>query len=235
MRTSKSASREIGFLLFPNLTQLDLTGPWEVFSSIPNTKTRLIWKDCNPVTASGGMQIIPNTNFAECPQLDLLCIPGGSGINELLTDQAVLDFIRGQARDARYITSVCTGSLVLGAAGLLHGKRAACHWMSRDMLGYFGAIPCEDRVVVDGNVITGGGITAGIDFALTVAADLYGEDVAQTAQLYIEYAPHPPFDAGTPAHASKHIVDLLLERSEPLLAERRSQVERAVALLKRLH
>jgi cyclohexyl-isocyanide hydratase len=231
MTTSKLAACEIGFLLFPNLTQLDLTGPWEVFSNIPNAKTRLIWKDCNPVTASGGMQIIPDTGFAECPQLDLLCIPGGSGINELLTDQAVLDFIRVQAREARYITSVCTGSLVLGAAGLLHGRRAACHWMSRDMLGSFGAIPSEDRVVVDGNVITGGGITAGIDFALAVAAELYGEDVAQTAQLYIEYAPHPPFDAGTPANAPKHIADLLLKRSEPLLTERRSKVEQAAAAL----
>jgi len=229
---SESTPFEIGFLLFPNLTQLDLTGPWEVFNAVPNIKTRLIWKDLNPVTASGGMKIIPDTDFAECPQLDLLCIPGGSGTNELLTDGEVLDFIRGQAKGARYVTSVCTGSLVLGAAGLLRGRRAACHWMSRDMLEAFDATPNEERVVTDGNVITGGGVTAGIDFALTVVAELYGESVAQAAQLYIEYAPHPPFDAGTPASAPKHIVDLLLQKAEPLLAERRSQVEQAATLLK---
>lgn len=234
MTTDKEATFEIGFLLFPRLTQLDLTGPWEVFSNMPNTKTRLVWKDKNPVVAAKGMTIAPDTSFAECPQLDLLCIPGGPGMNPLLTDAEVLNFIRAQAQGTRYVTSVCTGSLVLGAAGLLRGKRAACHWMSRDMLASFGATAVDSRVVIDGNIITGGGITAGIDFALTVAAELHGETVAQAMQLQIEYAPEPPFNAGTPTQAPQHVVDMLRARSEQVLTERRAQVERAAALLNNL-
>jgi cyclohexyl-isocyanide hydratase len=231
MTNSRSSLLEIGFLLFPDLTQLDLTAPWEVFSNVPETKVRLIWKDRNPVAASGGMKIIPDTSFAECPQLDLLCVPGGSGINALLGDQDVLRFIRQQAIGARYVTSVCTGSLVLGAAGLLQGKRAACHWMSRDMLSAFGAVPCEDRVVTDGRIITGGGITAGIDFGLTAVAALRGDDTAKATQLYLEYAPAPPFDTGTPANAAKHLVEALLQKAETLLAERRRMVKLAASKL----
>ena len=164
----------IGLLLFPDITQLDMTGPYEVFIKFPDAKVHLIWKTREPVTAGGGMQIMPTTTFADCPQLDLICVPGGAGMNPLLNDAETLDFIRRQAKGARYVTSVCTGALVLGAAGLLKGKRAATHWMSREMLSAFGATPVAERVVIDGNVITGGGVTAGIDFALKVAAEAFG-------------------------------------------------------------
>lgn len=218
---------EIGFLLFPNLTQLDLTGPWEVMSGLPNTRTRLVWKEAGPVTAIKGMTLMADIGFAECPTLDLICVPGGPGMNALLTDPEVLDFLRGQAAAARYVTSVCTGSLVLGAAGLLRGRRAACHWSSRDMLTAFGAIPDDGRVVVDGNVITGGGVTAGIDFALRIAAELHGEAVAQAAQLQIEYDPAPPFQAGRPETAPPAVLAASRERGASMLAERRAQVEQA--------
>src|ERR1044071_6840282 len=142
-----AAPFRIGFLLFPNITQLDLTGPHEVLSQMPGAELHLIWKNKGPVRAGSGMSIVPTTTFAECPQLDLICVPGGSGMNALLTDAETLDFVRRQAKSARYVTSVCTGALVLGAAGLLRGKRAATHWMSMDMLKAFGAIPTDERVV----------------------------------------------------------------------------------------
>ena len=166
----------IGLLLFPDITQLDMTGPYEVFTKFPDAKVHLVWKSLEPVTAGGGMQIVPTMTFADCPQLDLICVPGGRGMNALLNDAETLGFIRRQAKGARYVTSVCTGALVLGAAGLLKGKRAATHWMSREMLSAFGATPVAERVVVDGHVITGGGVTAGIDFALTVAAEASAGD-----------------------------------------------------------
>src|SRR3982751_4688341 len=176
---------QIGLLLFPDITQLDMTGPYEVFIKFPDSKVHLVWKTRAPVTAGGGMQITPTTTFTECPQLDLICVPGGAGMNALLNDAETLDSIRRQAKAARYVTSVCTGALVLGAAGLLKGKRAATHWMSREMLAVFGAIPVAERVVTDGNVITGGGVTAGIDFALTVAAEVHGAHIAALAPLRI--------------------------------------------------
>src|SRR3954452_19714635 len=198
----------IGLLVFPAITQLDMTGPYEVFIRLPDTKVHLVWKSRDPLTAGGGMQIMPTMTFAACPQLDLICVPGGAGMNALLNDAETLDFIRAQASAARYVTSVCTGALVLGAAGLLKGKRAATHWMSRDMLLAFGATPVNERVAIDGTVITGGGVTAGIDFALTVATQLFGPELAKAIQLGIEYDPHPPFDCGAP------------ERAEPALVEK---------------
>ena len=163
---------QIGLLLFPRLTQLDLTGPYEVFIRFPDTDVHLVSKTLDPVVADGGMRLLPSSTFAECPKLDLVCVPGGAGMNPLLNDQETLDFLNLQASGARYVTSVCTGALVLGAAGLLRGKRATTHWMSLPMLAAFGCEPVAERVVVDGNVITGGGVTAGIDFALTVASEL---------------------------------------------------------------
>lgn len=221
----------VGFLLFPNVTQLDLTGPWEVLSGMPNTETRLIWKEAGPVRAGKGLTILADTGFADCPQLDLICVPGGAGMNPLLTDDEVLDFLRRQAAGARYVTSVCTGSLVLGAAGLLRGKRAASHWSSRDLLAQFGAIPAADRVVVDGNIFTGGGVTAGIDFALRIVAELHGEAAAQGAQLQIEYDPAPPYDAGSPDAAPPEVLAAVKARTAPMMAERRAQVEKAAAKL----
>ncbi len=221
----------VGLLLFPQVTQLDLTGPWEVFSGLPGVTTCLVWKDRNPVSAAKGMQIVPDTTFADSPQFDVLCIPGGPGMNALLTDAETLAFVRRQALGARYITSVCTGSLVLGAAGLLRGRRAACHWMSRDMLALFGAIPVNERVVVDGNLITGGGVTAGIDFALRLLAELRGEETAQLVQLGIEYAPAPPFSAGSPETAPAQVVSALRGMAAPMLAQRLAQVQAAVHTL----
>jgi cyclohexyl-isocyanide hydratase len=223
----------IGLLLFPDLTQLDMTGPYEVFVKFPGAKVHLIWKTLDPVTAGGGMQIAPTISFAECPQLDLICVPGGSGVNPLLNDPDVLDFVQRQASGARYVTSVCTGALVLGAAGLLQGKRATTHWMSREMLAAFGATPVSERVVIDGNVITGGGVTAGIDFALVVAAQAFGEETAKSIQLYIEYAPHPPFDAGTPERAGEVLAAKVRTASAKRQAERQAAVDKAAAKLQR--
>ena len=231
---SAPAPFRVAFLLFPDVTQLDLTGPWEVLSGLPGTETRLVWKEAGPVRAVKGLTILADTSFADCPPVDLICVPGGPGMNALLTDDETLAFLRRQAAGARYVTSVCTGSLVLGAAGLLRGKRAACHWSSREMLRAFGAIPVDERVVVDGNVITGGGVTAGIDFALTVAAELHGESAAQAAQLQIEYDPAPPFSSGSPGTAPAHVLALARERAEPMLALRRRQVEVAAAALRRV-
>jgi cyclohexyl-isocyanide hydratase len=224
-------SFRIGLLLFPDITQLDMTGPYEVFTKLPGSDVHLVWKSLDAVTANGGMKITPTTTFTACPQLDLLCVPGGPGMNPLLNDEETLAFLRKQAAGARYITSVCTGALVLGAAGLLKGKRAATHWMSRDMLKAFGATPVAQRVVVDGNVITGGGVTAGIDFALTVAAEAFGEDLAKAIQLGIEYDPHPPFAAGSPEGAGPAIVEKARAGASKRQAERAEAVARAAARL----
>jgi len=220
-----------GFLLFPNLTQLDLTGPHEIISSMPGAEVALLWKTLDPVRAERGLTMLPTETFAACDRLDMLCVPGGTGINDLLGDPEVLLFIRRIARDARYVTSVCTGSLVLGAAGLLRGRRAACHWASRHLLSVFGAEPVADRVVVDGNIITGGGVTAGIDFALRVAAELHGPEVAQAIQLRVEYAPAPPFEAGTPATAAPEVLAAVRDRMTPIIRERTALVKRAALKL----
>ncbi|WP_374546160.1 DJ-1/PfpI family protein [Rhodoblastus sp.] len=222
----------IGLLLFPGVTQLDMTGPYEVFAKFPEARVDLVAKDLEPVTADGGMRILPTATFADCPALDLVCVPGGPGVNALLNDDLVLGFIRTQARGARYVTSVCTGALVLGAAGLLAGKRATTHWMSRDMLAAFGATPVNARTVFDGNIITGGGVTAGIDFALAVAAEAFGPDLAKSIQLAIEYDPHPPFDAGSPERAGPELVARARAAAASRQSERLKAVEAAAARLK---
>jgi cyclohexyl-isocyanide hydratase len=221
----------IGLLVFPDITQLDMTGPYEVFIKLPDARVHLVWKSTDPVTAGGGMQLVPTVTFADCPQLDLICVPGGAGVNALLNDAETLDFIRRQATGARYVTSVCTGALVLGAAGLLKGRRAATHWMSREMLAAFGATPATERVVTDGNVITGGGVTAGIDLALAIAAEAFGATVAQAIQLGIEYDPHPPFDSGSPEKASAALIEQVRAASAKRQAERQKAVDEAAARL----
>jgi cyclohexyl-isocyanide hydratase len=226
-------SVRVGFLLFPDITQLDLTGPYEVLSMMPGARMHLVWKDKAPLRSGSGLILQPTDTFAECPQLDVLCIPGGSGMNALLTDDETLDFVRRQAKQASYVTSVCTGALVLGAAGLLKGKRAATHWMSMEFLDAFGAIPVHERVVIDGNVITGGGVTAGIDFGLRVVAEMAGAAVAERIQLAIEYDPQPPFDSGNPRTASPALVQQVINGAVARQSERRAQVERAAAQLKR--
>jgi cyclohexyl-isocyanide hydratase len=221
----------VGFLVFPNITQLDLTGPLEVLAQMPGAEIHLVWKTREPVRSGSGLLLTPTTSYAECPQLDVLCVPGGGGMNALLTDAETLDFVRRQAPAARYVTSVCTGALVLGAAGLLKGRRAATHWMSMEFLAAFGAIPVPERVVMDGNVITGGGVTAGIDFALRLVAEMAGESVARTIQLGMEYAPQPPFDSGDPRSTDPMLVESVRARAAPRQAERRAQVEKAAAAL----
>src|SRR4051812_17528135 len=203
--------RVIGMLIFPRLTQLDMTGPYEVLARLPNTMVHLVAHTIAPVTTDRGMQIVPTVTFADCPQLDLVMVPGGPGQQDLMEDAVVLEFLRKQAAGAKYVTSVCTGSLVLGAAGLLKGKRATCHWAAIEHLRPLGATPVSERVVMDGNIINGAGVASGIDFALAVAAILEGEEVAKH-QLQIEYDPSPPFDSGSTQTASAETVALLRSR-----------------------
>ena len=221
----------IGFLLFPRLTQLDLTGPYEILSRLPGARIELVAKTLDPVPSDRGLAIVPTTTLAACPPLDLVCVPGGPGTNDTLVDAEILDFLRRTAAGARYVTSVCTGSLTLAAAGLLQSRRAACHWMSRDLLRRFGAEPAAERVVIDGKFISGGGVTAGIDFALAVVAQLQGRETAEAIQLMVEYDPHPPFDAGTPERAAPAIVARVRERAAPFMRERDAAVGRAAAAL----
>lgn len=220
-------SFSFGILVFPQVQQLDLTGPYEVFASARDAQVHLIWKDTAPLKAATGLVLTPTTTFADCPPLDVLCVPGGSGVNPLLHDETVLAFLRERAGQVRYLTSVCTGALVLGMAGLLKGKRATSHWNAHDLLARFGAIPSEGRVVRDGNLITAGGVTSGIDFGLTVIAELLGEEEAQTIQLSLEYAPQPPFRAGTPREAPKAILAAARQR----LAGSRAAREKLLAAL----
>lgn len=195
-----------GLLCFPGVQQLDLTGPYEIFASARGAVVHLVWKDLEPVRSATGLMLTPDTVMAEAPDFDVLCIPGGSGVNGLLADETVLAFIQDKAQRARFVTSVCTGSLVLGKAGLLQGKRAATHWNAMDFLPALGAIPVAERVVQDGSIITAGGVTSGIDFGLAVIAELLGREEAETIQLSLEYAPAPPFDAGSPASASDAVI-----------------------------
>jgi cyclohexyl-isocyanide hydratase len=229
--TENNMALQIGFLLFPNVQPLDLCGPWDVFASMPDTSVRLVGKTRDSVVGATGLRLTPDTTFDDCPPLDVICVPGGSGVGPLLDDDVTLDFVRRQASGARYVTSVCTGALVLGAAGLLRGRRATTHWAFHTLLEPFGAIAVQDRVVRDGNLITGGGITAGIDFALTLAAELIGVDAAQDLQLELEYAPAPPFDAGNPASAPAAVVERVRALNAASLAERTRLVERAAAKL----
>jgi len=203
---------QIGILVFPGVQQLDLTGPYEVFASLPGAEVHLIWKNRQAITSATGLVLGPTMTFGECPALDVLCVPGGGGVNTLLQDAEVLGFLRAQAAQARYVTSVCTGSLVLGAAGLLKGRRATTHWFSHDLLEKFGAIPVHGRVVRDGNLITAGGVTAGIDFGLAVVAELVGQAQAEAIQLALEYAPEPPFAAGTPEQARPSVLTTVKDR-----------------------
>jgi cyclohexyl-isocyanide hydratase len=220
-----------GMLVFPNLTQLDLTGPYEVLARLPGAETLLLWKSLDPVRSEHGLAILPMATLASSPPLDLVLVPGGAGINPLLEDAEVLDFLRRAAKTARYVVGICTGSLVLGAAGLLQGRRAATHWMSRDLLAAFGAEPVAERVVADGNVFTGGGVTAGIDVALVVAAEIADRATAEAIQLGIEYAPAPPFGSGSPETADPAVLARVLARAEPRQRDRAERVARAAAAL----
>lgn len=216
----------IGLLVFPNVQQLDLTGPYEVFASLPEVKVHLLWKTLDPIVSSTGLTLLPTQTFDDCPALDVICVPGGIGIDALLEDPQTLAFIQQQAKAVRYITSVCTGALVLGAAGLLHGRRATTHWASQSLLQAFGATVVNERVVRDGNLMTGGGVTAGIDFALTLVSELFDDSLAQVVQLHLEYAPQPPFNSGHPSSAPADVLALVLQRGAAVLANRQAIVSR---------
>jgi cyclohexyl-isocyanide hydratase len=206
----------IGMLVYPNLTQLDLTAPYEVFSKFPGVEISLVWKSLDPVISDSGLALVPNTTLAEAPQADLLFVPGGSGQVRLMRDPHVLSFLQRQAEGARYVTAVCTGALLLGAAGLLRGYDATTHWAFHDLLAMCGARPVRKRVVVDRNRITGAGVTAGMDFALRVTAELFGEDRARNLQLALEYDPDPPYGSGSPESAPPALVEAMRQRYEPL-------------------
>lgn len=220
---------QIGLLVFPRVTQLDLTGPVQVFSSVPGAQVHLIWKRIEPVPSDSVLTLTPTTTYADCPQLDVICVPGGFGTDELVNDEETLSFLRKQAEGAKYITSVCTGSLVLGAAGLLKGYRAATHWSAMEVLPLFGATPTRNRVCIDRNRVTGGGVTAGIDFALTLVSILVNRTLAEAIQLRLEYNPAPPFNAGSPETAPAEVVALMMERIAPSQARRIEAAKRAAA------
>jgi len=225
----------VGMLLFPNLTQLDLTGPYEVFARMPNTVVTLVAETHAPVRSERGLTIMPDTSFADAPQCDVLFVPGGIGVNPMMEHAPALEFLRTQAEGARFITSVCTGALLLGAAGLLQGYRAVTHWLAMDLLPILGAEPVHERVVIDRNRITGGGITAGIDFGLVVAAELCGRDVAERIQLMMEYNPAPPFTSGSPASAGAALVEDVRATTSNNQELRRQIAKRAAARLRSTH
>jgi len=202
----------IVFLIFDEITQLDFTGPAQVLARIPGASIHTVAKSIKPIKTDSGFSILPSHDFGDCPQADLLCVPGGFGTKHVIQDADTLQFLRDQADTAKYVTSVCTGSLALGAAGLLKGKRATSHWAYTGLLEKFGATFEKNRVVKDGNFITAGGVTSGIDFALTVVSEIAGQQLAQAVQLSLEYDPHPPFDCGHPDRADPKLIALLQER-----------------------
>ena len=222
----------IVFALFPGVMQLDFTGPHEVFASLPGAEVIGASAEGGTIESSNGLTFTGLRRLADIPECDVVCVPGGRGATDnAIADPVFLAELRRLAATARYVTSVCTGSLVLGAAGLLRGRRAASHWAWRDLLDAFGATPDPARIVRDGNVITGGGVTAGIDFALAVVAELAGPETAQAIQLQIEYAPAPPFDAGSPETAPAAVLARVGERNAAMAARRREQVAAAAARL----
>ncbi len=216
----------IGALIFPDMDQCDFTGPFEALARVPNSRFLTIWKDKGLVRDLAGMQLLADTSIAEAPQLDVLLVPGGHGQEALMDDEQVLAFVRRQAQGARYLFSVCTGALICGAAGLLHGKRATTHWSAMEALPYFGATPSDDRVVIDGNLVSAGGVTSGIDGSLILVALLRGEVVAQELQLYMAYDPKPPFDAGSPATAPAAILRTVTQRAQAITDKRLATARR---------
>ena len=219
------------FLVYPNVTQLDLTGPAQVLSRLGDSTLDLVWKTRDPVQTDSGFALLPTAMLDETASADILCIPGGFGCVEVMHDDETLDWVRSVGSEAQWVTSVCTGSLILGAAGLLQGYRATSHWAWRDYLTLFGAEPVAERVVFDRNRVTGGGVTAGIDFALALTAKIRGETFAKTIQLGLEYDPHPPFDAGSPDAAGEDLIEAVRERSNRMAPDREQRVREAAERL----
>lgn len=231
-----------GFVIFPDITQLDFTGPFEVLSRLgtpPSLNapsrfsavgTHIVAKTMAPIRSDRGLQILPTCTFETCPPLDLICVPGGAGVADAIADVKTVDFVRRQARGTKYVTSVCMGAFVLGAAGLLKGRRATTHWAYTDLLPLVGATYEKARIVRDGDIFTAGGVTAGIDFGFRIVAEIAGDDVAEAIQLAIEYDPEPPFDAGHPGKASEAAVALMASRNERARSGIRESLERLAAI-----
>jgi cyclohexyl-isocyanide hydratase len=221
----------IGSLLFEGIDQIDLTGPFEVLSRIPNSTYRIYGKTAEPVRDLRGLRLTPDAALADAPRLDVLHVPGGFGQEALMEDDEVLTWLKHQASGARSVFSVCTGALLCGAAGLLRGRRATTHWASFHLLPFFGAIPVNERVVVDGSWVFAAGVTAGIDGALRLAAELRGDDAARAIQLYMVYAPEPPFDSGTPETAPPAILANARRSVASITAQREATARRAAIKL----
>ena len=220
----------IGFVLFPDLTQLDLTGPLQVLARLPQSRVIVAAKSRAPVPSDCGLSLLPTHSFAEAPPFDLICVPGGvKGVIGVIGDRETIDFVRRQATDAKYVTSVCTGAFVLGVAGLLAGRRATTHWAYTELLPLVGAKHEKARIVRDGNLFSAGGVTAGIDFGLAVVAELAGETVARSIQLGIEYDPAPPFDSGHPDRASAAVKSALSDRYDKARSALRDSLTQALA------
>jgi cyclohexyl-isocyanide hydratase len=223
--------RTVGMVIFPDLTQLDLTGPYEVFGRLPGFNVLLIAEVPYPVKSDHGLLLTPDYCFADSPQLDILFVPGGNGVFEAMQNKNLIDFLQKQAEKAEFITSVCTGSLILAAAGLLDGYSATTHWLSINLLKLFDVQVIEERVVIDRNRITGGGVTAGIDFGLSVASKLFGEKIAKEIQLMMEYDPEPPFHSGSPKTADKEIILKAIENRKEIQRQRENII-REILLFK---
>jgi cyclohexyl-isocyanide hydratase len=224
-----SMGLHVAFVLFPNVTQLDFTAPAQVLARMPDARVSVAAKSPQAVPTDCGFSILPAATFADAEQADLLCVPGGFGVGDALGDDATVGFIREQAEGARYVTSVCTGAFLLGAAGLLRGRRATTHWAYTELLSLVGAEFAPGRVVVDGDIITGGGVTAGLDFALTVAAEVAGAEVAQSIQLALEYDPAPPFEAGSPDKAPQGVRAAMDDRYRQSVERMRGAIRNATA------
>jgi cyclohexyl-isocyanide hydratase len=221
----------VGFVIFPEVTQLDFTGPLQVLARLPRSATHIVARSAAPVPCDCGLTVLPTHTFATCPPLDLICIPGGSsGVVRAIGDRDTIEFVGRQAGTAKYVTSVCTGAFVLGVAGLLEGRSATTHWAYTELLPLVGATHQKARIVKDGNVITAGGVTSGIDFGLRMVAEIAGETVAQTIQLGIEYDPDPPFGCGHPDRAPEAVKDALFPRFERARAAIRDGIARSSAV-----
>ncbi len=224
----KLSPLSIAFLVYPDVTQLDFTGPAQFLSRLGRTRVDYVWKSREPVATDSGFAILPTATFDEIDRADILCVPGGISCVDVMEDDEALGWVRRVGEQAPWVTSVCTGSLILGAAGLLRGYRAATHWAWREHLALFGAEPVAERIVFDRNRVTGGGVTAGIDFALALTAAIRGEVHAKAVQLGLEYDPAPPFDAGSPEKAGEGLVAVVRERSRQGVPDREERM-RAVA------
>jgi len=219
----------VAFLIYPGVTQLDFTGPAQVLSRLGNVKVDFVWKQRDPVPTDAGFSVLPTATFGDLAAADILCVPGGLACVDIIEDDEVLAWLRGVGERSAWVTSVCTGSLILGAAGLLRGYRAACHWAWREHLRRFGAEPVATRVVFDRNRVTGGGVTAGIDFALALTAAIRGEDHARLIQLALEYDPAPPFDCGSPERAGEALLGAYRRRMETLAPGHEQRIGAAAA------